>query len=174
MTMRHGSTRLKPYLSRGTNRVSHDQRGHMIPAMSPQTRTSFMIIRLVLDSWAIPKRTLASPRLIHLLHHHPSHPRRQLPPVPRLISRTRCSHLLSALTPFGTRPRSTESSSHRIWRHYVLICVLCWPIRPPFFSSSSLCRPRSHSFLPSTSRHHHHRSDHQGSSFHPLLFVYCQ
>ena len=88
----------------------------------PSTRTSFMTIRLVLDSWAILRRTLASPRLIPFHHHHHRSLRRQLPPVPHLISRTRCSHLLSALTPSGTRPRSTKSSSHRIWRHCVLIC----------------------------------------------------
>ena len=151
--------------------MSRDLRGSTTPVTSPRTRRSFPTIGPVLASWAIPRETLGSPRPTH--HHHNSL-RRQLPPVPHPIPRTQCSHLLSALTPSGTRPRSTESSSHRIWRHYVLICVLCWPIRPPFFSSSSPCRPRSHSFSPFTSRHHHHRSDHQGSSFHPLLFVYCQ
>ena len=150
-----------------------DLRGSTTPATSPRTRTSFTTIRLVLDSWAIPRRTLASPRLIPLLHHHHRSLRRQIPPIPHLISRTRCSHLLSALTHSRTRPRSTASSSHKIWRPSVLICVLCWPIRPLFFSSSSPCRPRSHSFSLFTSRHHH-RSDHQGSSFHPLLFIYCQ
>ena len=153
--------------------MSRDLRGSTTPVTSPRTRTSFPTIGSVLASWAIPRETLGSPRPTHHHHHHHSL-RRQLRPVPHLISRTRCSHLLSALTPSGMRPRSIESSSHRIWRHYVLICVLCWPIRPPFFSSSSPCRPRSHNFSPSTSRHHHHRSDHQGSSFHPLLFVYCQ
>ena len=153
--------------------MSRDLRGSTILATSPQTRTSFTTIGPVLASWAIPRETLGSPRPTHLYHHHSSL-RRQLPPVPHPIPRTWCSSLLSALMHSGTRPRSTESSSPRIWRHYVLICVLCWPIRPPFFSSSSPCRPRSHSFLPFTSRHHHHCSDHQGSSFRPLLFVYCQ
>ena len=142
----------------------------MIPAMSPRTRTSCTIIRLGMDPWAILRGTLASPRPTHLHHHH-SNLRRQLPPVPHPILRTRCSLSLSASMHFGTRPRSTESSSHRIWRPSVLICVLCWPTRPLFFSSSRPCRLRSHSCLPFTS---HHRSDHQGSSLHPLLFVYCQ
>ena len=142
----------------------------MTPVTSPRTRTSSPTIGPVLASRAIPRETLGSPRPTH----HHSSLRKQLPPVPHPIPRTRCSHLLSALMHSETRPRSTESSSHRIWRHYVLICILCWPIRPPFFSSSSPCRPRLHSFSPPTSRHHHHRSDPQGSSLHPLLFVYCQ
>ena len=116
-------------------------------------------------SWAIPRETLASPRPTHRHHHHSSL-RRHLPPVHHLILRTRCSHLLSALTHSGMRPRSTESSSHRIWRLSVLTCGLYWPIRPSSFSSSRPCRPRSHSSWPSTSLHHHHRSDHQGSPLH--------
>ena len=93
------------------------------------------------------------------------------PSSPSPILRTRCSPSLSASMHFGTRPRSTESSSHRIWRPFVPICVLCWPTRPLFFSSSRPCKLRLHSFLPFTS---HHRSDHQGSSLHPQLFLYCQ
>ena len=128
--MRRGYTPLKPYLSNGTNQVSRDLRGPTILAMSPRTTTSFMIIRLVMDPWAIPRE---------------------------------CSHILSALMHYGTRPRSTESSSHRIWRHCVLICGPCWPIRPLYFSSNSPCRPRLHSFSRSISlHHHHHRSDHKG------------
>ena len=129
-----------------------------------------MSIRLVMDSWAIPRETLACSRPTHLHHHHSSL-WRQLPPVLPPILRTRCSLSLSTSMHFGTRPRSTESSSHRIWRPSVLICVLCWPTKPLFFSSSRPCRLRSQSCLPFTS---HHRSDHQGSSLHPLLFVYCQ
>ena len=122
MTTRRGYTPSRPYQLKGTNRVYHDLRGSTIPAMSPRTRTSFMSIRLVLDSWAIPRGTLGSPRLTHLHHHH-SHPRRQLPPAPHSTSRTRCSPLLSALMLSGTRPRSTESSSRRTWRRFALICV---------------------------------------------------
>ena len=145
----------------------------MIPVMSPRTRTSFMSIRLVMASRAIPRETLASPRPTHLHHHHSSL-RRQLPPILHPILRTRCSLSLSASMHFGTRPRSTESSSHRTWRPSVLICVRCWPTRPLFCSSSRPCRLSSPSFLPFTSHHRHHRSDHQGSSLHPLLFLYCQ
>ena len=108
-----------------THRVSRDLRGHMIPAMSPRTRTSFMSIRLVMDFWAIPRETLASPRPTPPPTTNHSSLRRQLPPVPHPILRTRCSPSLSASMHFGTRPRSTESSSHRIWRPSVLICVLC-------------------------------------------------
>ena len=126
-----------------------------------------MSIRLVMDSWAIPRETLASPRPTHR-HHHPNSLWRHLQQVLHPILRTRCSHLLSASTHSGMRPRSTESSSHRIWRPSVLICGLSWPIRSSFFSSSSPCRPRSHSSWPSTSLHHH-RSDHQGSPLH----LYC-
>ena len=171
--MRRGYTPSKPYQLRKTNRVYHDLRGSTIPATSPRTRTSFTIIGPVLASWAIPRETLGSPRPTHL-HHHPSHPRRQPPPALHPTSRTRCSHLLSALRHSGTRPKSTESSSHRIWRRFELMCVPCWPTRPLFFSSSSLSRLSLLSSLRSTSRHRHHRSDHQGSSPHPLLFFYCQ
>ena len=149
----------------------HDLRGSTIPAMSPRTRTSFTTIEPVMASWAIHRETLGSPRLTHLHHHH-NHPWRQPPPVPHPTSRTRCSHLLSTLMHSGTRPRSTESSSHRTWRSFTLICVQCWPIRPLFFSSSSPFRPILLSFSP-TGRHRHH-SDHQGSSLHPLLLCYFQ
>ena len=96
-------------------------------------------------------------------------PRRQLPPVLHPILRTRCSHSLSASTHSGMRPRSTKSSLHRIWRLCVLICRRSLLIRPSFFSSSSRCRHRSPSSWLSTSPHHHHRSDHQGSPLH----LYC-
>ena len=113
--------------------------------MSPQTRTSFQIIGLAMDSWMTPRRTLASPRL-DLHHLHPSSLRRPsllvLPP----ILRTRCSHLLSVLTHSGMRPRSTESSLLRTWRRCVLTCAQFWPIRPSFYSSSRLCRPNSHNY----------------------------
>ena len=137
----------------------------MIRVMCPRTRTSFMIIRLGMALWELLRATLASPRLTNL-HHHPSSRKRQLPPVLHPILRTRCSHSLSASTHSGMRPRSTESLLHRIWRLCVLICGRSWPIRPSFFSSSSLCRHRSPSFWLSTSLHHHHRSDHQGSPLH--------
>ena len=127
-----------------------------------------MSIRLVMDSSAIPRETLASPRPTHLHHRHSSL-RRQLPPVPHPILRTRCFPSLSASMHFGMRPRSTESSSHRIWRLSVLTCGLYWPIRPSFFGNSSPCRLRSHSSWPPTHLHHHHRSDHQGSPLH----LYC-
>ena len=156
MTMRRGYIPSKPYQSRGTNRVSHDLRGPMIPFMSPRTRRTSTTIRPVSDPWAIPWGTLGSPRLIH--HHH-SRPRRQLLLVPHSTSRTRCSHLLSALTHSRMRPRSTESSSHRIWRRFALICVRCWPTRPLFFSSSSPSRRSLLSFWHSKSRHSHHHSD---------------
>ena len=140
MTMRHGYTPSRPYKSRGTNRVSHDRRGPTIPAMSPRTRTSSTTIRPVLDPYAIPRGILGSPRPTHLPHHHRS-PRRQLTPVLPPTSRTRRSPLLSALMPSGMRPMSTESSSHRIWRSFALICVRCWLTRPLFFSISSCFRP---------------------------------
>ena len=132
----------------------------MIPVTSPRTRTSLMTIRPVLASWAIPREIFGSPGPTHLHHHH-SHPRRQLPPVPHPTSRTRCSHLLSALMPSRTRPRSTESSSHRIWRRFALMCVRCWPTRPLFFISRSPSSLSLLSSLHSIIRHRlrHHLSD---------------
>ena len=160
MTMRHGYTPSRPYQLRETNRVYHDLRGSTIPATSPQMRTSFMTIGPVFASWAIPRETLGSPRPTHLHYHH-SQPRRPLPPVPHPTSRTRCSHLLSALMHSRTRPRSTESSSHRIWRRFELTCVQCWPTRPLFFSRSSPSRLSLLSYWHSIirHRHRHHRSD---------------
>ena len=163
--MRPGFIPSRQYLSSRTHLVSHDLKGCMIRVMSPRTRTSFMSIGLVMDPWAIPRETLASPRPTHL-HHHPSSHRRQLPPVLPQTLRTRCSHSLSALTHSGMRPRSTESSSLRTWRPSVRICVRCWPTRPPFCSNSKPYRPRSRSSWPSTSHLHHHRSDHQGRTLH--------
>ena len=137
----------------------------MTPVMSPRMRTSFTSIGLVMDPWAIPRETLASPRPTHL-HHHPGSLEKQPPPVLHPILRTRCSHSLSHSTLSGMRPRSTESSSHRTWRPSVRICVRCWPTKPPFCSSSIPYRLRSRSSWPSTSLLHHHRSDHQGSPLH--------
>ena len=136
----------------------HDLRGSTIPATCPRMRTSFTTIGPVLASWAIPRETLGSPLLTHL-RHHPSHPWRQLPLVPHPTSRTWCSHLLSALMHSRTRPRSTESSSHKIWRRFELMCVRCWPTRPLFFSSSSPSRLSLLSSWHSITHHRHHRSD---------------
>ena len=127
-----------------------------------------MSIRLGMAPWAILRETLASPHLTHL-HHHLSILRRQTPLVLHPILRTWCSHSLSTSTHSGMRPRSTESSLHRIWRLYVMIRGRSWPIRPSFFSSSSPCRHRSPSSWLSTSLHQHHRSDHRGSPLH----LYC-
>ena len=143
MTMRRGYTPSRPYQSRAKNRVYHDLRGPMIPAMSPRTRTSSTTIRPILDPWTIPRGILGSPRPTHIHHHHHHHhrsPRRQLTPVLPRTSRTGCSPLLSALMPSRTRPRSTESSPPRIWRRFTLICIRCWKTRPLFFSSSSRFR----------------------------------
>ena len=166
--MRPGFTLSRPYLSSGTHLVSRALRIHMIPVMSPLTRTSFVSIRLGMAPWSILRETLESPRLTHL-HHHPSSRRRQLPPVLHPIMRTWCSHSLSASTHSGMRPRSTESSLHRIWKLCVLIWGRSWPIRPSFFSSSSLCRLSSPSSWLFTSLHHR-RSDRHGSPF-TTLFV---
>ena len=163
--MRPGFILSRPYRSSGTHLVSRDLRSHMTLVMSPRTRTSFMSFGIGMAPWAIPRETLASPRPTHP-HHHPSNYRRQPPPVLHPILRTRCSHSLSASTLSRMRPRSTESSSHRTWRPSVRISVRCWSTRPPFCSSSRPYRPRSRSSWPFTSRLHHHRSDHQGSTLH--------
>ena len=102
-------------------------------------------------------------------HPPPPPPQRPLLLVLPQILRTRCSLSLGGLTHSGMRPRSTESSLPRIWRRCVLTCGQSWPIRPSFYSSSSLCRPSSASSWLPTSLHHLHRSDLQGSSF----TLYC-
>ena len=120
---------------------------------------------------------MGSPRPVRIHHHH-NHPQRQLPPAPHPTSRTRCSHLLSALMHSGMRPRSTESSSHRIWRRFALMYVRCWPTRPLFFSSSSPSRLSLLSSSHSTIHHHRlHRSDPEitrGVLFTLSCFFYCQ
>ena len=148
--------------------MSRSLRGPTTRVTSPQTRTSFPIIGLALDSWVTPRRTLASPRLTHL--HHPSSLRRSLLLVLHQILRTRCSLSLSVLTHSGMRPKSTESSLLRIWRRCVLTCRQFWPIRPSSSSSSRLCRPSLLSSWLSTSHHHLHRSDIQGSSLTLYIF----
>ena len=83
------------------------------------------------------------------------------------------AHIGVHLTHSGMRPKSTESSSHRTWRPSVWICVLCWPTRPPFCSSSRPYSPRSCSSWLSTSHLHHHRSDHQGSTLHLFCLFFA-
>ena len=96
----------------------------------------------------------------------------QLPPLPHPTSGTPCSPLLSALMLSGMRLRSTESSSHRIWRRFALICIRCWPTRPLFFSSNSPSMPSLLSSWHSTSRHRHRRND--PSITKGVLFIlYC-
>ena len=68
------------------------------------------------------------------------------------------------------RRRSTESLLLRIWRYCVLTCRQFWPIRPSSYSSSRLCRPNLLSSWRSTSHHHLHRSDIQGSSLTLYIF----
>ena len=150
----------------------------MTRVTSPQTRTSFPIIELASASWVTPRRTLASPRLdlhhhhrIDHLHHHPSSLRRPPLLVLHQILRTQCSPSLSVLTHSGMRPRSTESSLLRIWRRCVLTCRQFWPIRPSSYSSSRLCRPSLLSSWLSTSHHHLHRNDVQGSSLTLYIFI---
>ena len=143
----------------------------MTRATSPRTRTSFLIIELALASWVTPRKTLASPCLdlpyhhrIDLRLHHLSSLRQQhLPALPPTL-RTRCSLLLSVSTHSGMRPRSTASSSLRIWRRCAPICGLFWPIRSPF-------RPSLLSSWRSTSHLRLHRSDVQGSSLTLSVFI---
>ena len=147
----------------------------MTQAMSPRTKRSSTTIRPVLDSWAILRVTLGNPPLIPHLYHHK--PQGRLHLVLHPILRTWCSLSLTVLTPSGMRRRSTESSLPKTWRPFALTCVQFWPTRPLFSISSSPFRLNSPSFLSSTSRRCHHRSDtsdHQGSFLHPLLFFYCQ
>ena len=132
---------------------------------------SFTSIRLALASRVIPRVKLGNPPLTH---HRPSRPRRMPQPVPAPISRTRCSHSLTASMLSGTRPKSTESSLPRIWRPSALTCISSWLTRRPFSEISSPSKINSPSFSLSTS-HRCRRSDttdHQGSFLHPLLFFY--
>ena len=109
-------------------------------------------------SWAIPRGILGSPRPTHL-HHHRRSPQRRLTPVLPPTSRTQCSPLMSALMPYGMRPRSTESSSHRTWRRSALICAWCWPTSHYSSAATGPSRPSLLRFSHFTSHHRHHRSD---------------
>ena len=173
--MRCGYTPLRLYRSSMTNWVYHDVRGHTTPEMSPWTRMSSTNIRPVLDSRAIPRVTLGSPLLTH--HHHSRPLWRRPHPVPLLISRTRCSLSLTALMPFRTRQRSTESLLPWTWRPFEMTCVPSLPTKTLFSRISSPSRPSSPSYSPSTSHCRHHRSDttaHQGCFLHPLLFFFSK
>ena len=140
MTMRRGYTPIKAISVKKDKPGVPRPEGVYDSGHEPSDKDELHDYQACLASWAIPKGTLGNPRLTHLHHHH-SHPRRQLLPSPHPTLRTRCSPLLSALMLYGMRPRSTESSSRRIWRCFALICVQCWPTRPLFFSSSSRSRP---------------------------------
>ena len=66
------------------------------------------------------------------------------------------------------RPRSTESSSARMWRHFELTCALSCPTRRPSSAISSPYRTSSPNCSQSSShrrRLRHDSADHQGSSY---------
>ena len=171
--MRPGFIRLRPYRSSGTHLVSRNLRGSTTRATSPQTRTSFPDYQARFGFLGDTQDDIGPVLVSPTSTTTPAATGGRSSQSFTQILRTRCSHSLSALTHFGMRPRSTESSLPRIWRRCVLTCGQSCPIRPSFFSSSSLCRPSSPSLWLSTSPHHLHRSDHQGVPY-PLLFLSCQ
>ena len=128
-----------------------------------------------LASRPTPRVTLANPPPIHhrpillpIYHHHHSRPRRRIRSVLPLSSRTRCLTSPLILRPSGMRPRSTASSSDKMWRPSELTCTRLWPTRRPSSAISSPSRTSSPRFLPSSSHHrrlHNDLADHQGSFY---------
>ena len=144
----------------------------MTRAMNPWMRMSFESIKPGLASRSTPRVMLARPPPIH---HHRSRPRRRIRSVLPLSSRTRCLTSQFISRSIGMRPRSTASSSARMWRPSELTCSQSWPTRRPSSVISSPYRTSSPRFSPSSSHHCLLRSDpadHQGSFLHPLSFFH--
>ena len=153
-------------------------------------RMSFESIRPGLASRSTPRVTLAGPPPIHHchkllpihhrhklppIHHYHSPPRRRIRSVLPLSLRTRCLTSQLVLRPTGMRPRTTESSSARMWRPSELTCSQSWPTKRPSSVISSPYRTSSPRSSPSSSHRRHLRSDpidHQGSFLHPLSFFH--
>ena len=171
----------KGYRLRRTSRVYHAPNRCITRAMNPRMRMSFESIRPGLASRSTPRVTLARPPPIHHrhklppIHHHRIRPKRRIQSVLPLSSRTWCLTSQLVSRPTWIRPRSTESSSTRMWRPSKLTCAQSWPIRRPSSSISSLYRTSSPRFSPFSSHRCRLRSDpadHQGSFLHPLLFFH--
>ena len=116
-------------------------------------RMCFESIRLGLASRPTPRVTLAIPPPIHHrlrlppIYYHHSRPRRRIRSVLPLSSKTRYLTLQLVSRPNGMRPRSTASSSARMWRPSELTCAQSWPTRRPSFQSvipPGPARPDSH------------------------------
>ena len=130
----------------------------MTRAMNPQMRMSFASIRPSLTSRLTLRVPLARPLPIHHRHglpphhhHHHHRPRQRIRLVLPLSSRTWCltSQPVSRLT--GMRPKSTASSSSRMWRSFGLTCAPSLPTRPPSFVINGHFRTSFPSFSLSTS-----------------------
>ena len=141
-------------------------------------RRSFANIRPSLASRPTPRVPRARTHPIHPCHrlsplHH--HPRRRIQSVLPLSSRTQCLTSLPISRPYGMRPRSTASSSARMWRPFGPTCSQFWPTRPLSFVLSRPFRTSLCSISLSTSSRCHHRSDptdHQGIFLYPLSFFH--
>ena len=95
--------------------------------------------------------------------HHPNLPNGRTRSVPPLFLRTRCSTSLPVSRPSGMRPRSTASSSVKMWRPSGPTCAQFWPTRLPSFVLSKPFRTSLPNFSLSTSSHYSDPVDHQGS-----------
>ena len=141
----------------------------MTRAMNPQMRRSFASIRPSLASRPTPRVSLARPPPIHHrhrlppLHHHHHRPRRRLRSVLPLSSRTQCLTSLPVSRPSRMRPRSTASSSARMWRPSEPTCAQFLLTRPPSFVLSKPFKNNLPSFSLSTNRRRSDSADHQGS-----------
>ena len=153
----------------------------MIRVMNPRMRRSFESIRPSLASRSTPRVTLARPPPIHHchrlppIHHYHNRLKRRIRSVLLLSSRTRCLTSLLVSRPIGMRPRSTESSSARMWRPSELTCAQSWPTKQPSSVISSPYRTNLPIFSPSSNHRRRHYSDptnHQGSFLHPFSFFH--
>ena len=132
---------------------------------------SFETIKPGLASQLTLRAALAQLPPIHHHHrlppfpHHPSLPWGRTRSVPLLSLRTKCSTSLPVSRPYGMRPRSTASSSSRVWRPSGPTCAQFWLTRPPSFILIKPFRTSLPSFSLSTSRRRRRSdaADRQGS-----------
>ena len=128
----------------------------MTRAMNPRMRMSFEIIRPSLASRSSRRVTFSRPPPIHHrhrlppLHHHHSRPRRRIRSFLPLSSMTWCLTSQLVSRPTGMRPRSTESSSARMWRPSELTCAQSWPTKRPSSAINSPYRTSSPRSSPSS------------------------
>ena len=150
----------------------------MTRIMNPRMRMSFESIRPAVNPQGDTGQASSHPPPPHTSSHPPPPQISSHPPPPQPSQEEdpiSPSTILLFSRSTGMRPRSTESSSSKMWRPSELTCAQSWPTRRPSSVISSPYRTSLPRSSPSSSHRHRHRSDpadHQGSFLHPLSFFH--